>query len=647
MQKSLVVIYLQGGNDGLNVTVPVDTVYAGYQAARANIARVVGPSAGGKVGTWTMGGTGGSLGFANVAVSAAGPGDNGDPTLGFDSLYGDGSGGAGSDLAVFPAADYTPSNHSHFESADIWFGGSIEKQMTGWLGRWLDTYGSPVNPLQAVSIDDSLSKQIRTAKAPVCALRSLRGARFDLPGVDRQTVDPTQVMQTLASRSRGTGNDHLARARGAYGLTVDMANRLEALTNTAPGLGYPLNSNLSSQLQTAAVLLGAGLGTRLVTIDWGGFDTHGSQLASQDPQLKDLSRSLAAFKADLTARGIENQVLTLVFSEFGRRVGSNDSGGTDHGAGGMMLVSGSAVRGGLAGEFPDAADDRPPGVRPDRQDRLPHGLPGAHRRVARRRPCGDPARRPLRRHPALRRRHEPDQGCLTASMHMTTPARGECPRGARRGGAAPRRRRWTLSPATIGCTCRRRGRAAVLARGRRERVHPAPVADRARGRPGQDQRLQPGHGRPRPHSRRRRRRHAAAAGQAGESGSLVVALKPGSYRSTARCSRDAAVARGARHAQRDRGPLSPVPPTSSAMRISTCACSASSAPSCCRRRATSAASSSPVASPAITPTASSSAARRAPSAARASCSSAAHDSRRRAASRSSESRSAWRARRSA
>jgi uncharacterized protein (DUF1501 family) len=267
-------------------------------------------------------------------------------------MYGDGSGGAGSDLAVFPAADYTPSNHSHFESADIWFGGSIDKVQTGWLGRWLDKYGSPVNPLQAVSIDDSLSKQIRTSTAPVCALRNLRGARFDLPGVDRQSVDPTQVMQTLAGVPAGATNAHLQRSRSAYGITVDMANRLATLTNTAAGAGYPPNSGLSSQLQTAAVLLGAGLGTRIVTIDWGGFDTHGSQLASQDPQLKDLSRSLAAFKADLAARGIENQVLTLVFSEFGRRVGSNDSGGTDHGAGGMMLVSGSAVKGGLAGEFP-------------------------------------------------------------------------------------------------------------------------------------------------------------------------------------------------------------------------------------------------------------------------------------------------------
>ncbi len=101
--------------------------------------------------------------------------------FGFDTLYGDGSGGAGSDLAVFPAADYTPPNLSHFESRDYWFAGALQQMQTGWLGRWLDNYGSTDNPLQAISLDCSLSKQIRSAKAPVCAIQNLNGVELHDP----------------------------------------------------------------------------------------------------------------------------------------------------------------------------------------------------------------------------------------------------------------------------------------------------------------------------------------------------------------------------------------------------------------------------------------------------------------------------------
>jgi pimeloyl-ACP methyl ester carboxylesterase len=139
-----------------------------------------------------------------------------------------------------------------------------------------------------------------------------------------------------------------------WGLTVDVANRLTAIPAGAAAPGYPPNSGLSQKLQLAATLLSAGLGTRVVTIDWGSFDTHGDQLAGQDPQLTTLSRALAAFKADLAARGIEQNVVTLVFSEFGRRLGESDSKGTDHGSGGPIMLSGSAVKGGLAGEHPGA-----------------------------------------------------------------------------------------------------------------------------------------------------------------------------------------------------------------------------------------------------------------------------------------------------
>src|SRR4051812_8631418 len=347
MQRSLVCIFLNGGNDSLNTIVPLEaTQFDAYTKARANIARVKGPSAGATVGTTPIPGTGGSLGFANVLVSGAG--NNGD-TKGFDTLFGDGSGGAGSDLALFPAADYTPANRTHFESRDYWFAGALQQMQTGWLGRWLDAYGSQTNPLQAVSLDSSLSKQIRSSSAPVSALEGLGGARFTAPGAAGQ-FDATAEVGRLAGVA--AGNPALARARSIYGLTVDVSTRPAPRRAPAAGAGSPPNSDLSRRLQLAATLLSAGLGTRIITIDWGSFDTHGDQPGSQDPQLSTVSRALAAFKDDLAARGIEQDVVTMVFSEFGRHVASNDSRGTDHGAGGVIAVSGSSVRGGMLGDHP-------------------------------------------------------------------------------------------------------------------------------------------------------------------------------------------------------------------------------------------------------------------------------------------------------
>ncbi|MGD9694142.1 MAG: DUF1501 domain-containing protein [Thermoleophilia bacterium] len=350
--NQLVMIFLNGGNDGLNTVVPLGAAdFDRYRAARPNLARGQGPSTADTVGTTAMPGTGGALGWANVGVS--GTGNNGD-TRGFDTLWGDGSGGAGSDLAVWPAADYTPANRSHFDSRDYWFAGALEKMTTGWLGRWLDLYGSPDNPLQAVSIDSSISKQIRTAKAPVSAVRSLTGVEFRVDGVSTNLVNTTDQMAGLAAVPvAGASNDALRRSRDVFGRTVQVARSLRPLTGAPAGGGYP-NSNLSQRLQLAATLLGANLGVKVVTIDWGSFDTHGNQLGSQDPQLTTLSRALAAFQADLVARGIEGRVMTVVFSEFGRRVASNNTG-TDHGAGGLMMAMGSGVRGGLRGEFPGLA----------------------------------------------------------------------------------------------------------------------------------------------------------------------------------------------------------------------------------------------------------------------------------------------------
>ena len=350
--------------------------YLSYVNARPSIHRVQGPSTAERVGSRPVPGPGGAaLSFANVTVSKNGGGDNAAPrfgfnangdALGFDSLYGDGTGGAGSDLAIMPAVDAKQYNLSHFDNSDIWFRASNDVNLkTGWLGRWLERYGSDTNPLQAISIDTALSKSIRTTAKPVSAISALpmNGFRMNSTpygGANDQVTpstfrfDVTAPIRNLASVAV-PDNAYLSRSRSTYNLAVETYERTLSAGSVPANALYPNTSTLSNRLRTAAHLLAANLGTRVITIHWGAFDTHTGQILGQDRQLAELSRALAAFKADLTARGIEQNVCTLVFSEFGRRVRENgvgDTAGTDHGAGGLMMAMGSAVRGGFAADWP-------------------------------------------------------------------------------------------------------------------------------------------------------------------------------------------------------------------------------------------------------------------------------------------------------
>jgi uncharacterized protein (DUF1501 family) len=350
----LVCLFLNGGIDGLQTLVPISGADFGhYNDARPTVARSLGASAAGQVGTTEVPGTGGAFGWANVGVSGAG---NNGQTVGFDTLWGDGTGGAGSDLAVWPACNFfTGSSRSHFDSRDYWFRGTTRPSVTtGWLGRWLDLYGSRTNPLQAISIDSNLSKQIRTSRAPVAAVRSLSGVDFRVSG--SRGTNATALMGSVARVAAARKNEQLLHARDAYASTVRVANSLGALEGAPAGSGYP-QSSLSTRLQLAATLIGAGLGTRIVTVDWGSFDNHSNILNSMDPQLTTLSHALSAFQADLAARGVEQRVITLVFTEFGRRVEQNEDG-TDHGTAGPMFAMGSRVRGGLAGAWPGVAPNQ-------------------------------------------------------------------------------------------------------------------------------------------------------------------------------------------------------------------------------------------------------------------------------------------------
>jgi uncharacterized protein (DUF1501 family) len=353
----LVVLYLAGGNDTLNSLVPVpNDQYSAYASARSALHRGQGASTPDRVGSTPLSGPAGAdLAWPNVVVSRSAGGDNGSTQYGFDVTYGAGQ------LAVMPAVDYTPPNLSHFTSSDYWFSGAEAQLSTGWLGRWVDRNGSATNPLQAVSIDQAISKDIRAARNPVSAIPSLGTLGFKMygsPGGDPTHFDANAQMRQLAGVPASAANAYLTRSRSAYGIAVQAYDSARTLTLPPPpaGVTYPGSladqSSLSYKLRMAALLLSANLGTRVVTIHWGSFDTHGDQVRRQDPQLTELSLALGAFQAELRARGIDQRVATLMFSEFGRRVHENAAAGTDHGAGGLMLLAGAPVRGGLTAPFP-------------------------------------------------------------------------------------------------------------------------------------------------------------------------------------------------------------------------------------------------------------------------------------------------------
>jgi uncharacterized protein (DUF1501 family) len=365
-KKCVVLLYLAGGNDGLNIVLPSGgTDYSAYVTARPNIHRGQGANAGGRVGSWQLPGpAGAALAFANVTVSGA---DNNGGTAGFDTLFGDGTGGPGSDLAVLPAVDAKKYTLSHFDNSDLWFEASADlNNKTGWLGRWIDRNGDPNNPLQAVSLDTALSKAIRTTTMPVSAINALPMTGFKPtgslpPSGSNATPNWNTEVNNLTAVPVGAGNDYLARSRSTYNLTYKTA-LLAGGVYTPPAGSYPTTgtpavlTTLSKRLQMAAHMIDV-LGTQIITIHWGGFDTHTGQIAAQDRQFKELSRALAAFQADLKTRLIDHRVATLVFSEFGRRVmetpgATAADAGTDHGAGGLMFALGTPVKGGFAADWP-------------------------------------------------------------------------------------------------------------------------------------------------------------------------------------------------------------------------------------------------------------------------------------------------------
>ena len=327
--KTLVLIYQDGGNDGLNTLVPLTDPR--YRELRKRIG--IAPE---------------------KTLPLAGVKDFGwHPALGgLKRLYDAGK------VAVLPSVDFANPDQSHFSSREYWRTGFVGQapDTTGWLGRALDLIGTADNPLQGISVTYGFDPVLRSKRAPVATVYDPNGFGFYVPDVYDNTA-MTQAYRDMAARA---GSPAMRVAQDAYANSIRILDQIKPLQIDEKDLPPPpkpyADTELGKSLRQLARMLHAGFGTRVATLNaGGGYDTHDSQPEKHNELLADLGTSLEAWQADLEARGIADRVLTMVWSEFGRRPEDNESNGTDHGAGGLVLIVGNGANGGIQSEFPGLA----------------------------------------------------------------------------------------------------------------------------------------------------------------------------------------------------------------------------------------------------------------------------------------------------
>jgi len=262
-------------------------------------------------------------------------------------------------VTVFPAIGYDPPDESHFTSRHYWEVGELNAQTrTGWMGRYLDVAGDPANPLQGLSLDDSLAPALATARVPVAAVSTPSDYTFWAYGLEEPLTSPT-LDAFGALGSFAAESPALAQARAASQATNTIRHQVEPFVEvegkpafTAP-VTYPsTGGDFPARLAVLAAMLDAGLPIRCASLTAvGSYDTHSEEVATLATNLGETVEAVLAFQRDLEARGLDQRVLIEMWSEFGRRPQENGSG-TDHGAAGVALLIGSRVTGRMVGGFP-------------------------------------------------------------------------------------------------------------------------------------------------------------------------------------------------------------------------------------------------------------------------------------------------------
>ncbi|MBT6581729.1 MAG: DUF1501 domain-containing protein [Bacteroidetes Order II. Incertae sedis bacterium] len=334
--RVLVLVQLSGGNDGLNMVVPYSDPE--YYRVRPSIA----------------------IPGSDVIPLTDHTGLH--PNLApFESLYGDGV------MQVLHGVGYDNPALSHFTSTDVWMtaGSANDVGSSGWLGRYLEAsnpelLAAPPDHPYALQLGSGspLLFQGNTSSLGVQFPNLSLLERFVEEGIlfDEEFVPDTPFGHEL-SYIRSIANDSFHFAESIQTASETGANLTE----------YPSTNGLSGNMAITARLIRGGLGANLYHLNLGGFDTHSSQISRHRSLMDQLSAAISAFMTDLATDGLDQEVLVMTFSEFGRRVYQNGSGGTDHGTSAPLFMFGGGVTGGIIGEQPSLTDLAPGG-------NLKHGI---------------------------------------------------------------------------------------------------------------------------------------------------------------------------------------------------------------------------------------------------------------------------------
>jgi uncharacterized protein (DUF1501 family) len=330
--RNLVVLYLSGGNDSLSMLVPYNDPF--YLSRRPGIAIPAGNVL--QIGTDS----------SKVALGLH-------PRLaGLKQIFDQGR------LALIQRTGYPNQSRSHFQGTDIWATAEpANSGGLGWVGRYLDSLPSPVDPLVAWNTTGAPPHVLQSSHVAVPAISNPTTYSFASPN--------SRDFPTEAAAERATAlriNSHvpvdrpeLAFVYGTAQAAMATLDRVATVASYAGTATYPANNGFAQALKAVAGAMVRGIGTRIFYVTTGGFDTHSAQNPANGTYanlMTTLNDGLFAFYTDLNNQGLLTDTLVLTFSEFGRRISENGSNGTDHGAASVMMAMGGRVNGGLYGTAP-------------------------------------------------------------------------------------------------------------------------------------------------------------------------------------------------------------------------------------------------------------------------------------------------------